>query len=48
MNENLIKIAGLVATVVGIGATLLSEWVNDKKTDEKIEKKIIEALAKRV
>lgn len=46
MNKNgLIKTLGIVATIVGLGATLVTDWVNDKKMDEKIEEKINEALA---
>ena len=47
INEKMIKILGIVATTVGIGATLLTDWVNEKKMDEKIIKKINEALANR-
>ena len=43
----LIKILGIAATVVGMGATLLTDWVNEKKMDEKIEEKVNEALAKK-
>ena len=43
----LVKILGIAATVVGMGATLLSDWVNEKKMDEKIEEKVNEALAKK-
>lgn len=46
-NEKTVKILGIVATIVGIGATLLSDWVNEKKMDEKIDEKINEALANR-
>ena len=46
MNSKLIKILGIAATAIGMGATLITDWVNDKKTDEKIEQKVIEALAK--
>ena len=46
MNSNLIKILGIAATAIGIGATLITDWVNDKKLDEKIEQKVIEALTK--
>ena len=46
MNSNLIKILGIAATVIGVGATLVTDWVNDKKMDEKIEQKVIEALTK--
>lgn len=42
---NLIKGIGLAATVVGLGATLITDWVNEKKMDEKIEEKVNEALA---
>ncbi len=47
INGKLIKILGIAATVIGMGATLITDWVNDKKMDEKIEEKINEALAKR-
>lgn len=46
MNSKLIKILGMIATAIGMGATLVTDWVNDKKTDEKIEQKVIEALTK--
>lgn len=45
LNGKIVKVLGLVATVVGMGATLLTDWVNDKKMDERIEEKINEALA---
>lgn len=44
---NLIKILGMTATVIGMGATLLTDWVNDKKMDEKIAEKVFEAIAKK-
>lgn len=40
----MLKILGLVATVFGVGATLLSDWVNEKKMEALIEKKINERL----
>ena len=46
INGGLIKTLGIVATIVGLGATLVTDWVNDKKMDEKIEEKINEALTK--
>jgi len=46
MNSKLIKILGIAATAIGMGATLITDWVNDKKTNEKIERKVIEALTK--
>lgn len=44
-NAKLIKILGLVATAIGIGATCLTDWVNDKKMEEKIDECIDEKLA---
>jgi len=46
MNSKLIKILGMVATAIGMGATLVTDWVNNKKMDETIEQKVIEALTK--
>ncbi len=46
MDSKLIKILGIAATVIGMGATLVTDWVNDKKMDGKIEEKVIEALTK--
>lgn len=45
MNNKLIKILGLVATVGGVAATLLTDWVNEKKMDEKINECIDAKLA---
>lgn len=45
MNGKIIKTLGIAATVVGIGASLFTDWVEDKKLDEKIETKVNEALA---
>lgn len=47
MNGKFIKVLGLVATVVGLGTTLITDWVNDKKMDERIDEKINEALSNR-
>lgn len=47
MNGKMIKVIGLIATVAGVGVNLLSEWVDKKKMDEKIEEKVDEALAVR-
>ncbi|MCK9326479.1 MAG: hypothetical protein M0P69_13395 [Bacteroidales bacterium] len=46
MNSNLIKTLGIAATAIGMGATLITDWVSDKKMDKKIEEKVIEALTK--
>lgn len=47
MNGKLVKVLGLAATVVGVAATLVTDWVNEQKMDEKIEEKVNEALARR-
>lgn len=46
LTETAIKVIGLTATVAGIGATLVSDWVGEKKADATIEKKVAEAIAK--
>ena len=40
---NWIKILGMAVTIIGMGATLLTDWVNDQKMDEKIAEKVFEA-----
>lgn len=47
MNNKIIKIIGIVTTIIGIGANLVTDWVGEKKMDEKIEEKINEALAQK-
>ena len=43
--DKFIKALGIFATIVGVGATLLTDYVNEKKMDEKIEEKVNAALA---
>lgn len=43
----MIKVIGMVAAIVGFGATLLSDWVDDQKMNEKIEEKVNAAIAER-
>lgn len=40
-----VKALGLIASVGGVALSLLSSFVDDKKTDAKIEEKIRKALA---
>ena len=42
INAKMVKILGIVATAVGMGATLLTDWVNEKKMEEKIDERINE------
>ena len=44
-NSKLVKILGLVATVGDVAMTLLTDWVNEKKMDEKINECIDAKLA---
>lgn len=45
INAKTVKILGIVATAIGMGATLLTDWVNEKKMEEKIDERINEKLA---
>lgn len=45
-NGKIIKVLGIAATVIGMGATLLTGWVEDQKLDEKVSMKVAEALLK--
>lgn len=46
MTAGVIKAIGIGASVLGVGATLISDWVNDIKMEETIEQKVNEAFAK--
>ena len=35
-NKNFIKAIGIAVTVIGFGVSILTDWVNEKKMDEKI------------
>ena len=42
-----IKAIGVEATVIGVGVNIITDWVTEKKIDEKIEENVSEALARR-
>ena len=44
MNGTIIKIIGIAATAIGLGATLLTNWVDDKKLDTKILETVTEVM----
>lgn len=46
-SEKGFKIIGLAATIIGMGLTLVTNWVDDKKLDSKIEKEVAKAFAKK-
>ncbi len=45
MKRSLLRLAGITASVIGIAATLI--WVDEKKMEEKVERKVNEAFDKR-
>lgn len=47
MTGGIIKAIGVIATVMGMGATLVSDWVSEKKMEEKIDEKVKEVLAEK-
>lgn len=48
MNKKVISILGAVATLGGAGLTLLSSWVSEKKTEEKIEELVNKAISQKI
>lgn len=46
MSIKTIKIIGIIATIIGAGTNLVTSWVDDKKMDDKITNKLLEALSK--
>lgn len=47
MTSKMVKAIGVMTTVIGMGVQLMTSWVDDKKMDETIEKKVNDALAKK-
>lgn len=45
MNEKLLKIAKVFVPVVSIGVTLAANYLSNKELDDKVAKKVSEALA---
>lgn len=45
--SSLIKILGMVTTIAGMAASLLSDWVGEQKMNERIDKKVNEAIAEK-
>ena len=44
LNEKAIKAIGLATTVLGVGVSLISNWVNEKNLDAKIAEKVAKAV----
>jgi peptide deformylase len=47
LTGTVIKGIGLAATAIGVGATLVTDWVNEKKMEEKIDEKINKRFAEK-
>lgn len=47
LSGTVIKAIGLGATLVGMGATLVNDWVSERKMEEKIEEEVNKAFAER-
>lgn len=48
MDEKVLKILGLVTTIVGFGVSLASAWIGEKKTDALIADKVAKEVAKQL
>lgn len=48
MTSQTIKMIGLAVSIIGAGLSLVTNWIDEKRTDEKISEKINEALANKM
>lgn len=44
MKPNLMKIAKIAIPIIGLAATAATNWLDDKKMDDRINEKVAEAL----
>jgi hypothetical protein len=44
LSEKWLRILGYAATVAGVGISLFSGWIGDKKLDAELDKKVQKAL----
>lgn len=44
LTSKVIKVASAVLTAAGVGVSLATSWLEDKKLDNKIAEKVAEAL----
>lgn len=45
MDNKWIKAIGLGATILSVGASIITNWVNEKQFDAKVTEKVTEKLA---
>lgn len=45
--KNKIKVIGVIATIVGMAATFISEWASEASIEETVEEKVNEILMER-
>lgn len=45
---NLMKVASVVVPIIGAGISLATNWLDEKKLDDKVSEKVAEALSKAV
>ena len=48
MNNKLVKVIGMGATIIGAVATVAGSWASKKETDDKISEKVAEAVAEAI
>ena len=46
MNEKLLKVVKIVVPVASLGVTLAANYLSNKELDDKVSKKVAEALTK--
>lgn len=42
------QLVGVTGTILGVGATLLSNWSNDQKLEKLVDKKVTEILERKL
>ena len=47
VSKGILKVIGVAVTIIGMGATLVSDWVDDLRVEKEIEEKINEILDQR-
>lgn len=49
MDKNkMVKVVGIAGTVLSVGATLLTNWTEEQKLNQKVEEKVNEILTQKL